>query len=286
MQITAILLLIVIGAAGLWLMVQTSIGVGFLLTLIPVLLAFILIPLVSYRAYSLWRASYLLERDGIYLRWGLREEIIPMDLVAWVRTEKDLDTNLPRPRFRWPGAVLGVRTMPDGASLEYLAAQSDQLIIISAAERLFAISPSNPEEFMLAYRRFAQLGSLTPLTAYSAYPANLLRRIWRSPYAKYLLLGGLLASILLLVLVSLYVPNLTTISLRLNQDGSPTEMLPSVYLLLLPFLNGVLFAANVLLGMYVFRFDQLRTLAYLLWTGGFFTAFLFLISVIFIIRAG
>jgi hypothetical protein len=284
-QIAAVLLLIIIGALGFWLMVQSPIGLGFLLYLIPLLLALILVPLISYRTYSLWRASYHLERDGIYLRWGLREEIIPMDLVTWVSTEEDLEVNLPRPLFRWPGAILGLRTLADGTSVEYLAAQSNQLIIISAGERLFAISPSNPEEFLSAYHRFAELGSLTPLTAYSAYPANLLRRIWGSPSARYLLLGGIVISILLLVLVSLYIPNLTAVSLRLNQDGTPTEMLPSVYLLLLPVLNGVLLLANTLLGMYLFRWDEQRTLAFLLWGSGLFTAFLFLISAIFIIRA-
>lgn len=285
-QITAILLLIIIGALGIWLTVQSPIGLGFLLFLIPILLALILVPLISYRAYSLWRASYNLERDGIYLRWGLREEIIPMDLVTWVSTEEDLEVNLPRPLFRWPGAILGVRTLADGTNVEYLAAQSNQLIIISAGERLFAISPSNPEEFLLAYHRFAELGTLTPLSAYSAYPANLLRRIWRSQSARYLLLGGILTSILLLVLVSLNIPNLTTVSLRLDQDGSPTEMLPSVYLLLLPVLNGVFFLANALLGIYLFRWDEQRTLAFLLWGSGLFTALLFLFSAIFVIRAG
>jgi hypothetical protein len=285
-QIAAILLFALIGVLGLWQTAQSPVGLGFLLNLIPVLLGIILIPLIGYRAYALWRAYYLLGRDGIYLRWGLREEIIPMDSVTWVRTEQDLEANLPRPWFRWPGAILGVRTLPDGTNVEYLAAQSNQLIIISAGDRLFAISPANPEEFMLAYHRFAELGSLTPLTGHSAYPANLLRRIWGSPYARYLLLGGLLASILLLVLVSLYVPALTTVSLRLNQDGSPTEMLPSVYMLLLPVLNGVFFLANALLGMYLFRSDEQRTLAYLLWGSGLLTAFLFLIAVIFVIRAG
>jgi hypothetical protein len=286
MQIAAILLLIIIGALGFWLTMQSPIGLGFLLYLIPLLLALILIPLISYRAYSLWRAAYHLERDGIYLRWGLREEIIPMDLVTWVRTEEELEVKLPRPLFRWPGAILGVSTLADGTKVEYLAAQSNRLIIISAGERLFAISPSNLEEFFLAYHRFAELGTLTPLTAYSAYPANLLRRIWGSPPARYLLLGGLLTSILLLVFVSLYIPNLTTVSLRLNQDGTPTEMLPSVYLLLLPVLNGVLFLANALLGMYLFRWDERQPLAFLLWGSGLFTSFLFLISAIFVIRAG
>jgi hypothetical protein len=285
-QIGAILLLVLVGALGLWQAAQSPIGLGFLLSLIPVLLAMILMPLIGYRTYALWRAYYLLERDGIYLRWGLREEVIPMDLVTWVRLEEDLETRIPRPWFRWPGAILGVQTLPDGTKVEYLAAQSKQLILISAADRLFAISPSNPEEFLLAYLRFAELGSLTPLAAHSAYPANLLRRIWVSPYARYLLLGGLIASILLLVLVSLNIPTLSTISLRLNQDGSPTEMLPSAYLLLLPVLNGIFFFANALLGMYMFRSEGQRNMAYLLWGSGLFTALLFLIAVIFVIRAG
>ncbi len=285
-QIAAILILLALGILGLWQAARAPIGLEFLLYLIPVLLAVILIPLVGYRGYALWRASYLLERDGIYLRWGLREEVIPMDIVTRVRFAQDLETNLPRPWFRWPGAVLGIRTLPDGTKVEYLSAHLNRLIIISVGERIFAISPSNPEEFMLAYQRFAELGSLSPLAAFSVYPANLLRRIWASTSARYLLLVGLLLSILLLVLVSLYVPSLSTISLRLNQDGSPSETVPSVYLLLLPVLNGIFYFAYALFGLYLFRVDERRTLAYLLWVGGLFTAFLFLIAVIFIIRAG
>ena len=99
-QISAILLLVIVGALGLWQAARAPIGLDFLLYLIPVLLALILLPLIGYRAYALWRASYLLERDGIYLRWGLREEKIPMDLVTWVRSEEGLETHLPRPYIR------------------------------------------------------------------------------------------------------------------------------------------------------------------------------------------
>jgi hypothetical protein len=156
-QIAAILIALSLGIFGLWRASQAPIGLEFLLYLLPVLLAFILVPLIGYRTYAQWRAYYLLER-------------------TWVRSERDLDTSLPRPRVRWPGAVLGVRKLPDGTRVEYLAAHSSQLILISAGDRIFAISPSNPEEFMHTYHRFAELGSLTPPAAYSVYPANLLRR--------------------------------------------------------------------------------------------------------------
>jgi hypothetical protein len=285
-QIVAILVLLFLGIFGLWQAAQSPIGLEFLLYLVLVLLASIFIPLIGYSAYALWRASYFLERDGIYLRWGLREEVIPMDVVTGVHSSQELEFNLPRPWIRWPGAVLGMRQLPDGTRVEYLAAQSKHLILISTADRIYAISPANPEEFMLAYYRFAELGSLTPLTPHSVYPANLLRRVWASPFARYLLLGGLLVTLILLVLVSLYIPSNSVISLGFNPDGEPSEKVPSVYLLLLPVLNSIFCFANAIFGLYLFRAEERRTLAYLLWGSGLLTAILFIIAVIFIIRAG
>ena len=285
-QIIGVLAGIAVGFLGLRQAASAQIGLSFLLYLIPILTAMILVPLVSYRAYALWRASYTLQRDGILLKWGLREETISMDTINWVRTSQELSTKLPLPRLRWPGAVLGVRRLPDGTLIEYLSAQSRQLILVSAAEKVYAISPANPEEFMLAYHRFAELGSLTPLPPHSAFPANLLRRVWASSPARYLLLSGLLVSLILLILVSLSVPARAAISLGFNSDGAPSEKSPSVYLLLLPILNTLFYMAEWLFGLYLFRSDETRTMAYLLWGSGLFTAVLFLIAALFILGAG
>lgn len=284
-QVAAILVLIAVGILGLWQAVQAPIGLGFLLYLLPFLLALIFVPLITYRTYALWRASYLLERDGIYLRWGLREEIIPMDVVTWVRSSQELDTPIPRPWFRWPGAVLGVRKLPDGRRVEYLSAQASQLILIATDDKFYAITPANKEEFMLAYQRFAELGSLTPLTAHSVYPANLLRKVWAASPARYLLLAGFVIAILLLVLVSLSVPSNLTITLGFNPDGTPSDPALSVYLLLLPLLNGIFFFANALFGLYLFRAPERQTLAYLLWGSGLFTGLLFVTAAVLILRA-
>ena len=285
-HIIGILAAIAVGFLGLWQAASAQIGLSFLLILIPILIALVLAPLFGYRAYALWRASYTLQRDGIQLKWGLREETISMDSINWVRDSQELSANLPLPRLRWPGAILGVRHLPDGTQIEYLSAQSNQMILVSAAERIYAISPANPEEFLLAYQRFAELGSLTPLPPHSAYPANLLRRVWASSPARYLLLSGLLVSLVLLVLVSLSVPSTPEISLGFNSDGTPSEMAPSVYLLLLPVLNTLFYMAEWLFGLYFFRSDETRTLAYLLWGSGLFTAVLFIIAALFILGAG
>jgi hypothetical protein len=280
-----ILVLLALGVLGLWQAAQAPIGLSFLLFLIPILLALIFIPLIAYRTYALWRASYLLERDGIYLRWGLREEIIPMDAVIWVKPSQELEISIPRPWLRWPGAVLGVRKLPEGKPLEYLAASTTHLILIATDESLYAISPANDAEFMLAYQRFAELGSLTPLAPFSGYPANLLRRVWASPFARYLLLIGFLVAIILLVYVSLNVPSNQTISLGFEPDGTPSGPVPSVFLLILPLLNGIYFLINVLAGLYIYRSQDRWILAYLLWGSGLLSGLLFFVAAVLLLNA-
>jgi hypothetical protein len=280
-----VLVLLALGALGIWQAAGSQIGPLFLLYLLPIFLAFTLVPLFIYRAYALWRASYTLQRDGIQLKWGLREENIPMDVVLWVRPVEELDLSLPLPRLRWPGAVIGLRKLPDGTQIEFLAAQTRHLILISITGKIFAISPYKPDEFMLAYHRFAEFGSLSPLPAHSAYPASLLRQVWASSWARFLLLSGFIASLLLLVLASLIIPTRPTISLGFLPDGSPSDEVPSVRLLILPLLNSFFYLANALLGLNIFRSAEWKTLAYLLWGGGLFTALLFLIAALFLITA-
>jgi hypothetical protein len=57
-------------------------------------------------------------------------------------------------------------------------------------------------------------------------------------------------------------------------------------LLLLPVLNTFFYMAESLFGLYFFRSDETRTLAYLLWGSGLFTAILFLIAALSILGTG
>lgn len=284
-HIICILISLAIGILGIWQVTRAQIGLAFLLYLIPVFIALVLVPLFGYRAYALWRAYYRIERDGILLSWGLREVIIPMDLINGIRPSDDMEVRLPLPLLRWPGAVLGSRNLPNGNQVEYLAAKSRQLILIFTSQKVYAISPAKPEEFMLAYLRFAELGSITPLTSRSVYPASLFRRVWGSLSARYLLLSGFVASLLLLVYVSLSVPARLRIPLGFLPDGSPSELVPSVRLLLLPILNTFFYLAVVLIGLYFYRSDERRAMAYLLWGSGLFAALLFIGAVGFILSA-
>jgi hypothetical protein len=283
-HVSASTVLLVVGVLSLWQAFQSEVGPAFLLYLLPVLVALILIPVFVYRGYALRRAVYLMERDGIILRWGLREEDLPMDIIRWVRPAKDL--NFPLPRLRLPGAILGVRLRGDGTQVEYLASQTGSLIIIATSRRYFAISPADPDEFLRVYHRFAEMGSFTPLPTRSVYPSFLLARVWASRPARFLLLGGITLSLVLLAVVSLVIPTHETISLGFKPDGSPTDPVPSVRLLMLPLFNSFFYLSDLLLGLFFYRRFGGQVLAYLLWGCGALTALLFLSAVYYIVMAG
>ena len=277
-----IIILTIVSGWGLWRATTTHVGPLFLLYLLLPLLAIFLIPLLAYRVYALWRASYLIERDGFHLYWGLREESIPMDQVQWVHSSNDLGVALLRPRLRWPGAVLGVRDQLDGSQVEYMAAQNSPLILIATDEYKFAISPDKPDEFLRISQQFAELGSLTPFPARSVRPAFLLAQVWAVRSARFLLIAGLALTLVLFWVASLIIPSHSTVSLRLGSAGNPADAVPSVQVLLLPIINGFFYLADVILGLFFFRRQSEQVIAYILWGSSVFTSVLFLIALLLI----
>lgn len=290
-------ILVVTSVWSFWQAVNTTIGPLFMVYILLAILGVGLVPLLVYRSYALYRAGYALERDGILLRWGLRLEDIPMTSVLWVYHTSQLESPLPRPWIRWPGSVIGVRRLPDGNRVEYLASTARQLIYIATPERIFAISPEQTDEFLKTFQRFMEMGSLTPLTARSLYPGFLLARVWRTRTARYLLLGGLLLNLLLLAWVSFVVPSRPQITLGFALEGDPV---PAARLLLLPILSGFFFLLDIFFGLFLFRRGDSPSqdpsgnrglllvpgefLAYLLWSSAILTALLFMLAVFFILQ--
>ena len=79
-----IALLAGISAWGFWRLGGLDLGPVFVLYLVLGIVAFAPIPILGYRAYALYRALYRLDRDSLQLRWGLRDEIIPLaDVQRW-----------------------------------------------------------------------------------------------------------------------------------------------------------------------------------------------------------
>jgi hypothetical protein len=284
-QAALLAVFIIAGVAGFWLAFQVTIGPAFLLSLLPVLTAFVSVPVLAYRFYALQQATYSLEREGIRLRWGLRVEEIPIANVLWVEMGTTLSANLPLPRLYWPGGVLGHRQVAGIGEVEFLASSTKNLVVIATPGKYYAISPETPETFVLAYQRCIEMGSLFPMPARSVYPTFLFNRVWQSRPARTLLLSGILLSLALLIWVSLAIPSRSQVIFGFSPDGLSGDMAPAARLLLLPILNTFFFLSDLFLGLFYFRREEGEPIAYLLWGAGVLTPLMFLIAVGFMLQA-
>lgn len=286
---TALLIVLVtLTLFNLWQTVRAPIGAVFLLNLLFALLSALPVPLVFYRLRALQTAAYELSRDGVVLRWGLRSVTLPMPAVLWVRRAEELPGRLPMPWLWWPGALLGTawRPMRDLPPIEFFAASRANLILIATEQRIYAISPADPDTFLHTIQRLLEYGSITPLAYANQYPLGLLREVWQSRSLRILFISSVGLNAALLTWVSLSIPRQPTIRLGFDAATQPGLAVASAGLLLLPFLSGLFSALNGLLGLYFFRREPLRFLAYLLWISGAFLPVLFLLAVGFILRNG
>jgi hypothetical protein len=279
------IVLALLGSFGLWRASIAASVPSFLIYLLVTLLAIGFLPVLLYRMTALQQGRYILARDGISLYWGLRHEEIPINKVTWVGSTDQNRMVLAKPWFRVPGAVLGVKTQSDGQPVEFIAGRDTDLVMIVTSERIFAISPANPIEFLTTYHKLAEFGSLAPIQPASIYPAFLFSRSWADLPARILLISSTVLMLGLIIWVSLSIPNHPMTALRLNPDGSSVELVPGIRLLLLPVLNTFFFIADLLLGLFFYRRADTQSLGYLMWASSALTSLLFLGAVIFILQA-
>jgi PH (Pleckstrin Homology) domain-containing protein len=285
--IHAIIILVLAGIAawGIINLTRVQMGPMFVNYLLIGILAFAPIPFLGYRAYALLRADYYIDRDSLAMLWGLRVEDIPLTDVEWVRPASDLSSPLSLPRFRLPGAILGTRRHSDLGLVEFIASDSRNMILVATAKRIFAISPKDANSLIRTFARATEMGSLLPAEPKSVYPSFVITQAWDSPLVRFVWISGLILNIGLIIWVGLLIPSLGQISLGFSPFGAPLEPVPSIRLILLPLLSGLLFIAGWAAGLYFYRWDMQRMLANIIWISGTLSALLFLIAVLFIVTA-
>lgn len=262
---------------------SAQVGPQFVSYLLMALLAFTPIPFFAYRAYALLRADYYIDRDSLAMLWGLRVEDIPLTDIEWVRPASDLTRPLLLPRFRLPGAVLGTRRHPDLGLVEFIASNSRNLILIATSKRVFAISPRNASGLVQTFARATELGSLSPTEAKSVYPSFIITQAWESPIARFLWMSGILLNLALIAWVGILIPSLSQIPFGFNPFGVPNETAPPTQLILLPLVSSLMFVLGVTAGLYFYRWERQRPLAFIVWISSTLCAVLFLMAVLFLV---
>jgi len=278
-----ILLLGGVSGYGILNLTRAQVGPAFVTYLLLALLAFAPIPLLGYRAYALLRADYYIDRNSLAILWGLRVEDIPLTDIEWVRPVSDLTHPLALPTFRMPGAVLGRRRHADLGSVEFIASSTKNLILIATSKRIFAISPRDATALVRTFARATELGSLTPAEPKSVYPSFVVTQAWESPIARFLWMSGLFLNLGLIVWVGILIPSLAQIPFGFDAFGAPNETAPSVRLILLPLISMVMFIVGIIAGLYFYRWDKQRPLAFIVWISSTLCALLFLMAVLFLV---
>lgn len=280
---TIIFVLTVITIVGFINLSRAEVGPQFLIALLVSLFSFAPIPFFAYRAYSLWRADYHMDRDSLVINWGLRVEDIPLTDIEWMRPANDLTNPLPLPSFPLPGSLLGTRRHTDLGMVEFLASDANKLLLIATAKRVFVISPDDPATLTQTFARATELGSLSPAEAKSVYPSFVITQAWQSGLARYLWLTALFLNIGLFIWASLIIPTTTRIALGPQFIGSDLETVPSSQLIIFPVASLLLAVAGWIAGLYFYRWERERVLAFLVWGSGTLTSLLFLLAVLFVI---
>lgn len=246
----------IFGSASLlsfFLMFRTPIGLEFVVYLLAALMAAAFLPGTVYRWFALRGAVYLVERNGIRIRWGLRVEDIPMSQVRWVRREaevrRQLGRRLPLPWGALPGAIVGTRQLADGTILEYLASDLAKMVLLATDERVFILSPAKLDDFLYLTQRLLELGAISPWQRRSQNPTFVIGAIWRNRAARLLLGLGFVANVALFAWVSLMIPNLNEVYLGYIAE----EPAPASLLLLLPLMNSFFYGIDLLGGLYFYR---------------------------------
>ena len=268
---------------GFWNLSNAQVGPSYVTFLLIALVAFVPIPILGYRAYALLRADYFIDRDSLAAIWGLRVEDIPLTDIEWVRPVSDLTRPLPLPRLRLPGAVLGTRRHPDLGLVEFIASDTKNLILIATSKRIFAISPENPAAMVQTFARAIELGSLTPAEPVSVYPSFIITQAWESPLARFLWTSGLFLNLGLVVWVWILIPSLTQIPFGFDATGAPNVIAPSTQLILLPLISGFMYVTGIIAGLYFYRWEANRPLAFVVWISSTVCAVLFLLAVLFLV---
>lgn len=280
-----ILILTALSIWGFWNLSRSPLGPAYVLSLLLGLLAFAPIPVLAYRAYALQRANYSIDRDSLAILWGLRLEDIPLTDIEWMRPASDLTHPLTLPLFALPGAVLGTRRHPDLGLVEFIASDARKLILVGTSKRVIAISPENPAALVQTFARAIELGSLSPTEYKSVYPSFIITQAWESPLARFLWLSGLFLNLGLIIWVGAVIPSLSQIPFGFDASGSPNEFAPAAQLILLPLISGFLYISGLLAGLYFYRRENQRPLAFAIWISSALCAVLFLIAVLLLISA-
>jgi uncharacterized membrane protein (DUF485 family) len=287
-----LLILVIAGAVALVLRIARSLAgppdtwqvnlplYGLVLALLALLA---LAGVLAYRVASALTLGYQLDRNGLYINWLGNRAVVPLDKIQSVDIGV-VARQIPWRLFQGIGYYWGRGRTPDGKLLHLFATRSpDRCMVIYTPDEAYAITPADPEAFVLELEQRRNLGATKPLAPMIEPSRIFLYAFWNDRTVRILLLAALLLNLIVLALLAARYPELgPTVRMRFNAAGQVAELRPRHQVLFLPLAAFGLSLLNTIIGLACYQRQQLG--ARLLQGASVIVQVLFGLAIITIIR--
>jgi hypothetical protein len=230
-----------------------------------------LLLMVVYRLFGLITARYVLDRDGFYLRWGFSVEQVPIASMDKMIRGDEMPVNINPPFvFCWPGCIVGQKKVEGFGLVEFFATRPiHQQLFIPLKGKSLMISPSDIETFHQSFLEAAQLGSLEEIPSVSVRPDFFSARLWADRVARILILSGLILNLCLLGYLGFRIDHLPeSVPFGFDSAGLPDTFVRPSQLLLLPLVGSFYWLVDLVVGVWLYRLERDRQVAYVVWFTG------------------
>jgi hypothetical protein len=231
-----------------------------------VLMSLPVLVVLAYQTLNCATLRYHLDRNGIAIRWGGTERLIPIDEIQQILPGRLAQGEiLHRRGWRWPGHERGVGRLSGIGLVRFLATRPwpDQLLLVTSRQA-FGISPRDPERFLQAFAARRELGPNRRLEPEARHSRWLTWPFWTDHTAWVLLGAALIVNLGLFAFLSARFPGLDLqLPLHFNNLGQADRIGGKTELFALPIIGLIILGTNLVLGLALYKRE--RAGAYLLW---------------------
>lgn len=254
------------------------------LLLVAVILLWVPMAYVAWRAWVCLSLSYWVDRNAVTLAWGPIRQILPLTSIKEIRRGEavvalqrgradvrgpngQIDTAARAIADRWPrlepyvvyGPEVGTRRRSSGLRMYSLATRplADQIVLMTPGGA-YGISPASPEGFLGALEQHHQLGPTHLLETERSWPRVVRSPLWQDRWLLAMLIAGFAGFLLLL---GVAMTRFTSLPYALPQWSN----LDRRFILLFPAFGFAIWIINGIWGLMIYR--QHRVAAGLLWFG-------------------